>query len=79
MNINGYAEESLLDTNTNEETAQVFPTSKMRWWVLLWYSYISALQSLIWMTFSSVPDVRMSFYFFIFAGIRVHNYYVTSW
>ena len=26
-----------------------------RWWVLLWYSYVSALQSLLWLTFSSVP------------------------
>jgi hypothetical protein len=30
--------------------------SPSAWWVLFWYSYISALQSLLWMTFSSVPD-----------------------
>lgn len=28
-----------------------------KWWVLFWFSYLSALQSLLWMTFSSVPDV----------------------
>ena len=35
-------------------------TSKTRqwsqWWILFWYFYLSALQSLLWMTFSSVPD-----------------------
>lgn len=28
----------------------------VRWWILFWYSYISALQSLVWFTWSSVPD-----------------------
>jgi hypothetical protein len=32
------------------------PTTWSAWWVLLWYSYISGLQSLLWMTYSSVPD-----------------------
>lgn len=32
-----------------------------RWWVLGWYSYLSALQSLIWMTWSSVPDISKAY------------------
>jgi MFS family permease len=36
-------------------------TSWSALWVLLWYSYLSALQSLLWMTFSSVPDLSKSF------------------
>lgn len=31
------------------------------WWILLWYSYMSGLQSLLWMTFSSVPDKSRAF------------------
>ena len=31
------------------------------WWILLWYSYLSGLQSLLWMTFSSVPDKSRSY------------------
>ena len=27
-----------------------------RWWILFWFAYIAALQSLNWMTYSSVPD-----------------------
>lgn len=30
--------------------------SGARFWILFWYSYLSALQSLLWMTFSSVPN-----------------------
>ena len=32
-----------------------------RWWVLGIYSYISALQSLLWMTWSSVPDASKTY------------------
>ena len=31
------------------------PPSRTRWWALLLYVYIAALQSLLWITFSSVP------------------------
>jgi MFS transporter, FLVCR family, disrupted in renal carcinoma protein 2 len=32
-----------------------------KWWVLTWYSYLSALQSLLWMTFSSVPEASNAY------------------
>eukprot|EP00038_Savillea_parva_P012408 m.204477 g.204477 ORF g.204477 m.204477 type:complete len:255 (-) comp22532_c0_seq1:825-1589(-) len=32
-----------------------------RWWVLAWFSYIAALQSLLWFTYSSVPDHSKQF------------------
>ena len=32
-----------------------------RWWVLFVYSYISALQSLLWITWSSVPTASAAF------------------
>eukprot|EP00040_Diaphanoeca_grandis_P013427 m.67874 g.67874 ORF g.67874 m.67874 type:complete len:492 (+) comp23882_c0_seq2:60-1535(+) len=32
-----------------------------RFWVMTWFVYIAALQSLIWMTFSSVPDHSKAF------------------
>jgi hypothetical protein len=32
-----------------------------RWWVLLLYSLLSALQSLLWITFSSVPEASKAF------------------
>lgn len=34
---------------------------KARWVVLLTYSYLSALQSLLWITYSSVPDFSRSY------------------
>ncbi len=39
-----------------KQRGQVTPTSWSAWWVLFWYAYIAALQSLLWMTYSSVPD-----------------------
>eukprot|EP00039_Didymoeca_costata_P022489 m.346798 g.346798 ORF g.346798 m.346798 type:complete len:453 (+) comp30398_c0_seq1:59-1417(+) len=27
-----------------------------RWWMLFWFAYVAALQSLLWFTYSSVPD-----------------------
>lgn len=32
-----------------------------RWWVLFLYSYVSGLQSLLWMTWSSVPDASKAY------------------
>ena len=40
---------------------QVFTLYRSRWWILLWYSYLSALQSLLWFTWSSVPDSSRDF------------------
>ena len=37
------------------------PPSWSKWWVLCWYSYISALQSLLWMTYSSVPNASNTY------------------
>ena len=38
------------------EAAESAAAPAWAWWVLGWYFYLSALQSLLWMTFSSVPD-----------------------
>lgn len=40
---------------------RVGPVEGARFWVLFWYSYIAALQSLLWLTYSSVPDHSKKF------------------
>ena len=37
------------------------PSSSLKWWILGWYFYLAALQSLLWMTFSSAPDVSRAY------------------
>jgi len=37
------------------------PDARARWLVLFLYAYLSALQSLLWMTFSSVPDISRAY------------------
>ena len=37
------------------------PASPSRWWVLFLYSALSALQSLLWITFSSVPEASKAY------------------
>eukprot|EP00730_Choanoeca_flexa_P010314 TRINITY_DN17455_c0_g1_i1.p1 TRINITY_DN17455_c0_g1~~TRINITY_DN17455_c0_g1_i1.p1 ORF type:complete len:475 (+),score=68.02 TRINITY_DN17455_c0_g1_i1:49-1473(+) len=47
---------SRYSTVTSVGDDAVFISTPWRWWALFWYAYLSALQSLIWLTWSSVPD-----------------------
>lgn len=55
--------QSLLNSDSLDEHPQVLTrqSSWTAWWILLWYSYLSGLQSLLWFTFSSVPDESRSY------------------
>ena len=44
-----------------DDAPQQVPDAWGRWRVLVLYSYLSALQSLLWMTFSSVPAASKAF------------------
>jgi hypothetical protein len=48
------------DDDGDDDSPQV-PDAWGRWRVLFLYSYLSALQSLLWMTFSSVPAASKAF------------------
>ena len=45
----------------DDDAPQQVPDAWGRWRVLVLYSYLSALQSLLWMTFSSVPAASKAF------------------
>eukprot|EP00041_Stephanoeca_diplocostata_P008890 m.132997 g.132997 ORF g.132997 m.132997 type:complete len:487 (+) comp17519_c0_seq1:330-1790(+) len=45
----------------SETAIEMYPVEGTRWWVLFWFAYISSLQSLLWFTYSSVPDHSQAF------------------
>jgi MFS family permease len=49
---------SIQDDGGGKSSSSSYPStpSPTALYVLFWYAYVSALQSLLWMTFSSVPD-----------------------
>ena len=49
------------DDDGGDDDAPQVPDAWGRWRVLSLYSYLSALQSLLWMTFSSVPAASKAF------------------
>jgi hypothetical protein len=48
---------NLQDADDEQDAPKQSQSPYTKWWILWWYSYLSALQSLLWMTWSSVPDI----------------------